>query len=403
MKIRILLVMACLLLVGAAAADFYPQSHGFFFGFSQLTVVNGATCSTSPTQSGYTINGPVTLTCPTTYAGSTNKGCALVLWYGYYDGGDAGAFHYQMSPGQSDTIGQGRTYELYPCADTQCSCEGEANVACGGGNCPDTMMQRTRTCQPAGCAWESTCVERAECQDDCTPRWQCADYGQCNEDGKQGRICYDEKVCGTSDGKPTEVRSCTPGGGDDSGQGFSWLPIIITVGLIIIGIGGGLVWAGFPGGIVGAGAGLVVGLIILAVVPASAAGLSNSDSPFDEIAPESDKYVMTCDMTLKEELIGSEVKFKSGPSCQLTTQRCGRSLLSITDWLFWYVPGSESGTVKMQVEGVIVDQKEYKVGGLSGGKSITLSGCVPEQFNTGQILVYDEEQNKINEKPFTAR
>lgn len=42
----------------------------------------------------------------------------------------------------------------------------------------------------------------------CSPEWTCTSWSSCNN-GAQYRNCYDWNTCGTNDGKPAEIQSCT--------------------------------------------------------------------------------------------------------------------------------------------------------------------------------------------------
>ena len=43
----------------------------------------------------------------------------------------------------------------------------------------------------------------------CVPSWTCTDWGAC-VGGRERRVCTDSNNCGTTVGKPVEIRSCTP-------------------------------------------------------------------------------------------------------------------------------------------------------------------------------------------------
>ncbi len=43
----------------------------------------------------------------------------------------------------------------------------------------------------------------------CSPDWSCSEWLDCLG-GQQRRVCVDNNACGTSEGKPEEVRSCVP-------------------------------------------------------------------------------------------------------------------------------------------------------------------------------------------------
>ena len=44
----------------------------------------------------------------------------------------------------------------------------------------------------------------------CTPNWECSAWSECNQSGRQTRICTDKNNCGVAGNKPTESQSCTP-------------------------------------------------------------------------------------------------------------------------------------------------------------------------------------------------
>ena len=45
--------------------------------------------------------------------------------------------------------------------------------------------------------------------EECTPQWSCAFWSKCS-DGTQTRICSDFNNCEITEGKPSEIQSCTP-------------------------------------------------------------------------------------------------------------------------------------------------------------------------------------------------
>jgi len=212
-------------LVFAGADTFYPlpddeKPFSVQRMFQLQTVVNGATCEDKlPQQSGFPSTS-ITVSCPRTDGWSLNKGCSLDQWYGYYESYIA---QIHMDPGEERTIRAGRTYELYYCSDTEVQCGAESDGGCGGNahgvDCPETMMLRTRTCDPPGGSWEATCVERSECLTTCNSHWVCGSWSECDANNKQSRKCYDANVCGDSSSRPTEYKSCESQLQDGDGSG----------------------------------------------------------------------------------------------------------------------------------------------------------------------------------------
>jgi len=235
-KLFLFFVLILLVVPLSSAQQFYPLPDSDKpFSFEQLfdlqTVVNGATCTSFPSDAGYTSGSSKLISCPSTLAG-----CSVVTWYGYYS---QFASEFNLNPGDVDILGQEITYELYPCpiSEVQCLCEGERDGGCGGGSCPATLMQRTRSCDPDSCSWTSTCVVRNECaKDACVPNWDCSTYSQCTSQGVQSRRCIDLNVCGINAGKPVEVQSCAgPGPGpDDPPPPNGGNNILFIIGAILV-------------------------------------------------------------------------------------------------------------------------------------------------------------------------
>ena len=44
----------------------------------------------------------------------------------------------------------------------------------------------------------------------CTPNWQCTEWPVCSDLGQQVRTCTDTNYCGTLDGRPSLLQTCTP-------------------------------------------------------------------------------------------------------------------------------------------------------------------------------------------------
>lgn len=57
-------------------------------------------------------------------------------------------------------------------------------------------------------------------EDQCSPDWDCNDWGSCSSSGTQTRTCEDQNDCGTNDGKPSTSRSCTPDDNSVCGNGI---------------------------------------------------------------------------------------------------------------------------------------------------------------------------------------
>ena len=68
-----------------------------------------------------------------------------------------------------NSLGFGPVSSIWYFTVTQsCTCTSWVNGACGGGGCPSTQRQQTRTCTPSACQAESQCISDATCQL-CTP------------------------------------------------------------------------------------------------------------------------------------------------------------------------------------------------------------------------------------------
>lgn len=99
-------------------------------------------------------------------------------------------------------------------------CSGYAGI-CKTSSCvTGTCQQQTKT----NCCGNNQC-ETGEsyllCPTDCTcaPNWQCTSWSTCSEASVQTRICSDYSVCGTTEGKPIELQSCTP---PESPKQYEW-------------------------------------------------------------------------------------------------------------------------------------------------------------------------------------
>lgn len=213
-----LILLICLPIISAVSTDvFYPLSGekekaNLLSAIPFLTVVNGATCATDPFDSGFTWSSK-SIMCPKSILNLDdgtfvdNQGCRVLIWNGYYE---EFIREFDLNAGVTDLVPSGKTYEVYYCSELQCSCVGERDGVCGGGSCPETMMQRLRDCVPDQCSWEETCIVFPACQKVCTPSWTCGAWSECSSEGKRTRKCIDESVCGTNEARPAEIETCVP-------------------------------------------------------------------------------------------------------------------------------------------------------------------------------------------------
>ena len=78
-----------------------------------------------------------------------------------------------------------------------------ATTSCPSGQSGSQTCNACTSYNTASCTTQTTTTTTQ-----CTPDWQCTPYDTCHPAGYQGRICHDANVCGTSEGKPEEVRNC---------------------------------------------------------------------------------------------------------------------------------------------------------------------------------------------------
>ena len=192
--------------------NFFDKMEYNFYHQGTFTVVNGVTCGED--YFGEYISGEgKDVICPTVVNRIDNKGCALEIFDGRYNGylGQK-----KLNPGERYFVSYDLTYEMYYCTNVGvgCECSGEKSGGCGGWTCNEDEMYRYRTCTETtsgGCYdntffWEKKCVKGyKECTYECYAgdvKCEGTTYFECSSNKWSNKGEVSEK-CGITDGGTT--------------------------------------------------------------------------------------------------------------------------------------------------------------------------------------------------------
>ena len=120
-------------------------------------------------------------------------------------------------------------------------------ISGGSGSCTNSLTEpctASNTCQGTKICinrqWGSCTTNLQKCNDGlcktecgtqvCTPIWTCGAWSSC-ENNENTRECIDENNCGTNNGRPLELKTCTSGGENSL---LTWAIVIGVIVFVIV-------------------------------------------------------------------------------------------------------------------------------------------------------------------------